>query len=1055
MPASRNEFRHTITPPAFDRQNIHRAQLVDRIHGGVGKKLIVLIAPPGFGKTTLLADFISHTELPVAWGQITSLDLDPMHLARLISQTLSNRFRRLAGKIQLEPLGNAPPKALARTILEPIQNLIDETFVLTLDDIQLLNDSDPSLELLDTLLLESPPQMTILLAGRDLPEVSMARLVVDSEMTGIGMDALAFSEQEIHRLVALASPAPASEIDIQRLLDRTQGWPAGVLLSLKITDGDFDGVLSGRPMVYEYLGSVAFEGLDPETRDFLLGVVVLPVMTRENCNHLLEMEDSQRILTRLVRRGLFITVLDHSPRSYTFHPQFREFLLDMAGSEQPDRLRALRIRAAEYLEENDQPESAFQILAEAEAFQQAADLAERHAYELFSTGRSGALAIWADTLWEHGQIPPNLHLLLASALSDKGDFEFAFRHLMLAKETLKDKRKKVSRREAIQAANIEGWLAYRMGDYPHAVAALRLAEELLDKSVEVKARASLMRLKALTSAARHADPSDVLRQLKEALALLEPESPYRHMQALLLLDIQHIQADLGKLKDARVSGERALAYLLKLGSPGVLASCINDLAVIAHQEGRYLEALDLLQKAQQHAFHAANPITRAEIVFGQADIFCDMGLPWQAGELYSEGLAIANNKQDTRLMAYGFLGTSVLHRRWGNHDVALEWLARARDIQSHTQDPPVITIQSAALQIIEQPQLARDRLLEMLSDRTQTLPLTLRSTAWYHLGRAEIALAHPPAAIAAIEHALDECLHAGTLQPVAGELNADHEFLQFLTRVLSSHTMLPSIMRLIDSMQTIAQTLRVQGAKSEVVPLLELHALGGPEVYLNGERVAHLEPLPRQVLFFLADSGPVARDVMLEAIWPDVPEGRQLASLYTATHSLRKTLGDDLILIEGLTYQLNPELNIAYDVDQFRHAAAIAESALPGDPRRYFALTEAINVFRGPFLPDISANWSLVRRDELDRHLVALLGAQAESALAQGREERAVESLRRALQLSPLRDDLNMRYLELLGVLGRRDELSAHYRHYTQLLASELGLDPPPEAQSLYQRLIS
>jgi DNA-binding SARP family transcriptional activator len=235
---------------------------------------------------------------------------------------------------------------------------------------------------------------------------------------------------------------------------------------------------------------------------------------------------------------------------------------------------------------------------------------------------------------------------------------------------------------------------------------------------------------------------------------------------------------------------------------------------------------------------------------------------------------------------------------------------------------------------------------------------------------------------------------------------------------------------------------------------LRLSALGASEIRYQGERVPDLEPLPRQLLFFLIDRKQAERDQLLEAFWPEVPVGRQVSSLYTAMHSLRRVLDRDVIRIDGSVYGINPECEVRYDVDEFERAADLALGMPPGDPRRFFALTEAVNIYVGVYLPEFSSEWVLVRRRMLEGRFLELLTLHAEEALVRGQALQAVSSFRQALQIEPLRDDINLHYLELLGLLNRRSEAVGHYQKYVRLLAEELGLDPPEAVRQAYARLI-
>ena len=222
----------------------------------------------------------------------------------------------------------------------------------------------------------------------------------------------------------------------------------------------------------------------------------------------------------------------------------------------------------------------------------------------------------------------------------------------------------------------------------------------------------------------------------------------------------------------------------------------------------------------------------------------------------------------------------------------------------------------------------------------------------------------------------------------------------------------------------------------------------------QGRRISGIEPLPRQLIFYLADRGGVERDELLETFWFDVPVRRQTTSLYTAMHNIRRFLPEEVIRIEGSLYELNPGLEIKYDVADFKHATRLAEGMPQGDPRRLFALTEAVHAYTGIFLPEYTTNWVLERRRELEKRYLDMLTQHADVALTRGRSLQSLESLRQALKLAPLRDDLNLQYLQLLGQLERRSEAVGHYQKYVRLLADELGLDPPDSVREAYSQLI-
>jgi len=263
------------------------------------------------------------------------------------------------------------------------------------------------------------------------------------------------------------------------------------------------------------------------------------------------------------------------------------------------------------------------------------------------------------------------------------------------------------------------------------------------------------------------------------------------------------------------------------------------------------------------------------------------------------------------------------------------------------------------------------------------------------------------------------------------------------------------VFRRIDTLRATAQQYQQPEQTDEGMHILRFESLGKGELQNAPSDLNNLKPLAREVLFFLLDNQPVERDLLLETFWPHYPPGRQVANLHTAIYSLRRLLGKEMIQFENSAYSLKSEQHVEYDVERFERAARVAEGLPLGDPRRMFALTEAISSYSGPFLPEFDSDWVVERRRLLELRYLDLLGQHAQEALVRDQPDRALRTLRQALELDPLRDDTNLRYLEALGRLGRRSELVDHYQEYTRLLSKELGLDPPEEVRELYTRLIS
>lgn len=1045
-------LRHAITPPVFDRGKFHRARLVDEIHANTPRKLIVIAAPAGYGKTTLLADFTAHTDSRACWVRLTEADQDVMRLDRTLLASLERRYRRLRGKLNLESLIGSEPEALARILAELIEEHIDETFVIILDDIHLMNHSSQVLRYLDAFLDVLPEQVTLVVSGREVPEISLAKLMADGNLAGLGPHDLALDEAELRSLAKERFGSELKDQQIQEIMDVTRGWVTGVLLSGRLGEGRSDGWLDGtRPMVYEYLASVVLNRQPDDMRRFMLDTAVLPVMTADACDATFERSDSDRYLRRLVSQGLFVTTTGESPKTYEYHPQFRQFLLEVLKGGDERRLNRYRRRAAQYLAEHGLIEPAIGLYMEAGSVGKAASLADKNARELYVMGRWGTLEQWGERLRELGASTPRVFLYLAITYSSQGkqnDAEEALRDVkrMTGTGTAKTVR--------AHAECIRGLIAHHRGQPDLVMQAADKAEELLSGVRNRRLRALCLRLKGLAAATDSGDLPQAERLAAQSVKLLR-KTTEKHALAAALIDLSNIQAAMGRAMETHATSLEAHEILAEIGSPLGLAMSFNNLAFDAHARGNYEEALELYQGALNHSRLAAASWLEVSVLYGQADLFNDLNLALQAAELYAQGLSLATREERQSLMRFGCIRTAVLHRRRGGNSLALEWVKRAMELTDEGSPLPSIQIQVAAVEAKASPQGALSRLNLLLESSSDRLDASEMALALYFKAAAEYLAGDPAASIACFGEALDWAGSRGTEQELAGELLHNEELQEFLRSRLKDNPVLAIVLQRVATMQAVGQ--KYQELDEDLGPAVEheLMALGQATVARNGEELADLTPFTRELLFYLVDHQRVDRDVLIERFWPEYPPGRQTANLHTAVYALRRAIGKETIVCDGSVYSVYQDHDVEYDVARFERAATIADTLPLGDPRKLFALTEAINSYGGPYLPEFGSNWVSERRRALELRFIDLVATYADEALLRDQPLRAISTLREALKIDPTRDDLNLRILEALGRLGRRSEIVSHYERYVRQLADELGLDPSESVRDAYTRLIS
>jgi ATP/maltotriose-dependent transcriptional regulator MalT/DNA-binding SARP family transcriptional activator len=1043
-------LRHAITPPAFDQAKLHRERLVDVLHANIPKKLIVIAAPPGYGKTTLLADFHHHTEIPTCWVRLTEADADVMRLAGLLQHSLERRFRRLRGRPNLDALASASPAALARSFALAIETHVSEAFAVLMDDVHLVNSSRPVLEFLDEFLTCQPGQVTLIAAGREVLDISLARLMAEGNLAGLGPQDLALTPEELTEVARLQLGVTLDPAGVDALLEETRGWVTGVLLSRTVGNGPLRGIRDpSTPLVYDYLAAVVLNRVPDEVRNFLLEASILPVMTAEACDTVLGRSDSGRLLGRLSRSGLFLLSAGAGSGTYEFHPQFREFLLSTMEARDRRRLQALRRRAAAWLEESGQVETAVRLYFEAGLPRKAAAVADRSSWPMRRAGRFATLEDWTERCLQAGCRTPWLVLEFAGACGDHGQFD---RGVQLLDQHLLQPSTPLPTRVQLRANTSRGMLLYEAGRLEEVGFSLGQAKAAMTGRVSGRDRAEVLRLEAKVMASeRKWELAEGL--VNRALTLLEAAGDQESL-AFALIDSSQYQFARGDHAGVVRSIARALPILGSYGAPGLLGIAYNNLAGARHLLGEFDRALDAFSGALRNARLGKAEYLEAMVLLGEADLFSDLGLAYQAGELYGAALTLATQIDRSDLIAYGCVQTATLHRRSGTPAVASEWLKRAAIAMGRAEASVAHSLEMAALEMVVAPAKSARR-LRRLNEASPGLAPAERARVLYWLARSAQALGDERTVREATEVWLDWIARSGTEQAIAPEVRADADARRLLESHFATHPTAARLLERVHLLEAYARQYDPQArAEVEQAPI-EFLALGQSTIRVAGRQTDGLKPMAREVAFYILDTGPVERDIVVETFWPEHSPGRQTANLHMAVYQLRQLLGKDSLTLEGSAYSLQTAGTLEYDVRRFERSATIAERLPIGDPRRMFALTEAVNSYGGAFLPESDSAWVMLRRRQLQSRYIDLLIAGAEESLTRDQVARAAQLLREAVAHEPLRDDLHEQLMRALHRMGRRNEIVELYQRYVRALSEDLGLDPPDQLRDLYTRLIS
>jgi LuxR family transcriptional regulator, maltose regulon positive regulatory protein len=393
-----------LHPPSPRPGIVARPALVDRLMTGRAP-LVCLIAPPGYGKTTLLAEWAGREPRPVAWVAVDRHDNDPAVLLTYLALAL-HRIRPLDPAV-FTALAS-PGAAAARSGLVAAVSAMTDPVCLVLDHVELLTNRQ-CLDDVAELALHLPAGSQLLLASRFRPPLPLAMQRAEGRVLEIGAAELAMDGREARALLEGAGVAP-TDPEVAELVGRTEGWPVGLYLAALALqaggaqrDAGFAFTGDDRFMA-DYLRQELLARLPPELVSFLTRTAVLDRMSGPLCDAVLETGGSARVLASLERSNLLLVALDRDHGWYRYHHLFGELLRAELERREPELPRRLHVRAAGWCEANELPELAVDHARAAGDTDLAARLVLGVMQPIWASGRVDTVLGWMEWFEDRGLI---------------------------------------------------------------------------------------------------------------------------------------------------------------------------------------------------------------------------------------------------------------------------------------------------------------------------------------------------------------------------------------------------------------------------------------------------------------------------------------------------------------------------------------------------------------------------------------------------------------------------------------------------------------------------
>ncbi|WP_323845563.1 HTH-type transcriptional regulator MalT [Microbulbifer magnicolonia] len=625
--------------PDCPEHTLARPRLLSLLNDSHSDQLLLVTAPAGYGKTTLISSWAATQDNPVAWYSLDASDNEPSQFCRYLVESVHRATGNGVPETHklLTAQQRPDPALVISQLLAELRGLPSELRIV-LDDYHQI-DNEAVHDATRFLLRHAPAGIGVVLTSRSQPPLGLASLRVQGRLLELGSDELALNTEEIAQLLRQRLPFTLDSDRAEQLHQLSEGWPPAVqLFALSVRDREevdrYLGELEqGHSHILDYLAEEVLERLDPQLRELLACTSILTRVNAHLAEHLSGLDGGQQLLEQAARRGLFLQAQDSSRQWFRYHPVFARFLQRQLTD--PARLLELHRTACDTWQQLGQPLEALRHALAAEDKERMRQLLSEQGEQLLREGQTRILNDCLDWLGAD-ELRRNARFTLIAAKMARDNFEH-------------------DRCEKLLAA-AESWLQredpQRWREYEGAFAAAR-------------AQAAVARGQTLLAK----------EYAEEALGLLRDEQTGERIAALLV--VGETGFCLGELEPASAHMQEVEALALAEQDYPSAAWAICQQTEIAIAQGLLKKAASLQERAQR--------LIEEHLLTGLpiSEFICRLRgqLMWEQGDLDAaaacarRGMQINRKVGERWLLPEYTLLLKVAQAR-GEKEESLEWLAR-------------------------------------------------------------------------------------------------------------------------------------------------------------------------------------------------------------------------------------------------------------------------------------------------------------------------------------------------------------------------------------------
>jgi ATP/maltotriose-dependent transcriptional regulator MalT/DNA-binding SARP family transcriptional activator len=1044
---------------------LSRTRLLESLKVLLDNKLLLLSAPAGYGKTSLLIDLASHTDMPVCWLSLDLLDRNPQRFLAYLIASLAEQFPRVGETSRVQLHQSRSIEEDAESILVTLTNELYENaendFLLIIDDFHLLDEAPIIAVLVNRFLQLVDENCHLLLSSRTLPELDDVTLMVAREqVAGLSHVDLAFVPREVQALYAQNHHQHLSDEMASEFIEQTGGWITGMVLSNLPGVARVSGVDT-----FAYLGRQVLDQQPEEVRFFLLRTSLADEFSADFCEVVLgplfpHQESWYTLMGWILEKNLFVLPVGADGRWLRYHPLFREFLQARLREERPQEVQPILQRMVMAYEKAGEWEKAYFICKQLNDPEALVKVVEKAGTSMLQAALV-TLESWINSLPPSlVRTRPGLISLRGPLLAMKGDLKES-NDLLNTAVSMYRKSEEIP---GLALALVRRAHTLRLlGKYEASLKDVEEALQLAEMDISLQPLyAEALRIKGL-NLYRLGQSRRAIENLEYSLLLYKE---LREMGSIPMLfgETAMVYAAVGDVESAKAHFQEALKIWRAEKNLYSQADTMNNLAVFYHQLGEYELASETYESGLTCAVSSHNQRAESLIMTGIGDLYSEIEEFEAAAQAYEQAETIASSLSGFFISNYLVLAKANLALLQGDPDAALEIL---RAFQKNLKVNPS-TYERGLWSLLE----GRTHLLKHETKKAITF-LKDGKDCFIQDGRESETLWCLVWLMAAYEQ-------AGQRE------NAKLQFRELMTiRNKSTHVLLitlhqastwlkvlqndPEIGRnlaglldksfqLSERIISVRRALR-RHARSIQLPAasLTVRAFGRAEVSVNGRVIPMSEWRTKSVrdlfFYFLFRQEALTKEQIGEVLWPETNDPQTLKARFKdEIYRLRRAVGRNAIIFDEVYYRFNRTLDYEYDVEAFESYVARARKTRDTE-RNIEWYQKAVDLVQGTYLSESDSSWVVEERERLGQMYESALEELSRLYLNTNQLDQSLSIGQIALSQNRYNEDIYQLQMRAYAALGDRAAVVRCYQMCRAELYEGLGIPPSPETEALYQDL--